>query len=205
MELGFLTVDTQGKRGVGGVVFLASAVFVCFWIQWMLPAALFNRLVLSPGGDYPLCLVTHAFMHVHSVHLAWNLLLLVILGVVLCRRIGSACFIALSLLATLVAGLAHLRFDSDPAIGCSGITYFLIGAAPLADTKATLGIMDRQWRIPIWIAAAIVVAKSLVLLPFDTQGISHAGHYFALALGLAVGLLFVVSDLRKSRRAGAPA
>lgn len=97
-------------------------------------SALFQQLSLVPlyvdNGDY-WRLLTAAFMHYGLLHLAVNMLALVILGADIERYLGWARFLALYLVAVLAGGVAVTLFG-DPltqTVGASGGIFGLLGAA----------------------------------------------------------------------------
>ena len=192
MDFGFYSVDSAGRHRTWSVWLLAGLIFICFWLQWLLPPPVYHQLLLARHATMPWSLVSHAFLHGHSLHLLWNLLLLVTFGTIVCRRLGAIAFLSMCIVAVPVTGIAHLRFDGDPAQGCSGMTYMLMGLAPFCDSRAKVGLMERQIWVPAWILAAVLSLKNVFLIPFFEMKVSHAGHFTGLAMGLCAGLLLLL-------------
>jgi membrane associated rhomboid family serine protease len=76
--------------------------------------------------------VSHAFLHVDLVHLAFNSLWFVVFGSIVARRTGTWRFLALFLATAMAGGLVHVLVYPEslvPVIGASGAVSGLVGAS----------------------------------------------------------------------------
>ncbi len=99
--------------------------------RWLLDAQLPN-------------LLTALFIHVQWLHLAGNMLFLVIFGLSAERELGSLRFLALFLLGGIFAnlmGALTLAGIQAPIIGCSGAVSAVVGAYLALFPRARLGLV----------------------------------------------------------------
>lgn len=141
------------------LVLLCVAVFIALglasrqsrsaWVmQWgLVPAQLFAsshsgwRWLL--GAQVP-DLFTALFIHVQWLHLAGNMLFLVIFGLSSERELGSLRFLALFVLGGVFAnlmGALTLAGVHAPIIGCSGAVSAVVGAYLALFPRARLGLV----------------------------------------------------------------
>jgi membrane associated rhomboid family serine protease len=119
--------------------------------------------------------LTAAFLHVGLLHIASNMLALVVVGPALERLLGRWRFTALYLLSALGGGAAIYAFGSDigTTVGASGAIFGLFGACIVLVRK--LGL-DLQWLVGI-------VAINFVFT-FSIHGISKLGHIGGFVTGI---------------------
>jgi membrane associated rhomboid family serine protease len=155
-------------------------------------------------------LVTFAFLHGDWVHLIFNSLWFLIFATAVARRIGTARFLTLSLLASLGAAATHLVFHwgSDvPVVGASGAVSGLMGAAfrfIFIDPRSTpvwpperLSLFSR----PVLLVSAVWVVLNVVLgiTGFAPEGFGRMIAWEAHLGGYFTGLLaFPLFDRRRS-------
>jgi membrane associated rhomboid family serine protease len=135
------------------------------------PNSLFNRWQLWPvavgrDGEY-WRLITSAFLHINPLHIAANMLALVVIGPSLESLLGRNRFIAVYVLAALGGSAAVYAFGSPavPVVGASGAIFGLFGASLVMVRK--LGL-DPQWLI------GVIVLN--FVFTFSVHGISRLGH-----------------------------
>ncbi len=154
--------------------------------------------------------LTYALLHGNFLHLAVNGLAFLIFATVVARRIGTARFFALTLVATIAAVLAHLVSnwgDTTPVIGASGAIAGYMGAAsrfmfidprnPAAGERQLLPLFSRPVVMFALVWTGINVVFGLTgFTPGDSEQLTawqaHLGGFYA---GL---LLFPLFDRRRN-------
>jgi membrane associated rhomboid family serine protease len=155
-------------------------------------------------------LATYAFLHDDLAHLIVNSLGFLIFATPVARRLGTARFLGLTLIATLGAALVHLVFHwGSPVavVGASGAVSGLMGAAfrfILIDPKSTpvwpperLPVFSR----PVLLCSAVWVALNVTLgvTGFAPEGFGRAVAWEAHLGGYFTGLLVLpLFDRRRS-------
>jgi membrane associated rhomboid family serine protease len=155
-------------------------------------------------------LVTFAFLHGDFVHLVFNSLWFLIFATAVARRVGTARFLTLALLASLGAAAAHLAFhwgSPVPAVGASGAVSGLMGAAfrfIFIDPRTSpvwpperLSLFSR----PVLLVSAVWVVLNVVLgiTGFAPEGFGRMIAWEAHLGGYFTGLLaFPLFDRRRS-------
>jgi membrane associated rhomboid family serine protease len=131
-------------------------------------------------------LVAFGFLHSNLTHLLLNLLLLLLAGPAVERRIGTGWMLSTFLAASVASGIAILvKHDfwpsSGASVGASGGLFGLLAAALLLVYR-----LDRHNRLGrAVLTAALVLGLAYSLVP----GISLAGHAAGLAAGASLGLV----------------
>lgn len=155
-------------------------------------ATLFRDWQLQPvavhADDSYYRLITSAFLHVNPLHIATNMLSLVIIGPLLERTVGRWRFIALYGLS-LLGGSALIYVLGSPAVpvvGASGALFGLFGACLVMVRR--LGL-DLQWLI-------MIIVLNFVFT-FSVPGISKLAHIGGFVAGALAGL--AVSGLPRMR------
>jgi membrane associated rhomboid family serine protease len=154
-------------------------------------------------------LVTYAFLHGDFTHLIFNSVWFLIFATVVARRIGTARFLLLSLIATLGAALAHLAChwgSTMPVVGASGAISGLMGAAfrfifinPRESVwpPTLLPLFSR----PVLIASAVWVVLNVIfgVTGYSLDGFGRAIAWEAHLGGFFTGLLVLpLFDRRRS-------
>ena len=169
-------------------------LFICFWMQWLLNEHFVNKLYLSSFSF--LQLISHQFMHAHSLHLIINLVLLYIFGKIIETRAGIFALYILFVLSGIAGGLAHVLFNGLEAAGASGAISGLIGSALVFDCKSKVYFLDKMFYVPVWIMATLWVAKDLVVLAvIPAMRSAPAGHLGGFLFGVIS--TFLIIRLRK--------
>jgi len=124
-------------------------------------------------------LITAAFLHIGLLHIASNMLALIIVGPALERLLGKWRFTTLYLLSALGGSVAIYAFGTKwgTTVGASGAIFGLFGACVVLVRK--LGL-DLQWLVGI-------IAINFVLT-FSIHGISKLGHIGGFITGILAGL-----------------
>jgi membrane associated rhomboid family serine protease len=154
--------------------------------------------------------VSYVLLHGDFAHLIVNAVMFLIFGTAVARRVGTARFLGLSLLAALGAALTHLYFhwgSPVPVVGASGVVSGLMGAAfrfifvnphsQLAWPPTLLPLFSR----PVLVMSAVWVAINILLgvTGYTPDGFGASIAWEAHLGGFFMGLLIVpLFDRRRS-------
>jgi len=130
-------------------------------------------------------IVTSMFLHDGILHLASNLLALLVFGFLLEEIISKEDFAVAFFLGGIVSAAVGIFFYPS-MLGASGAIYALLGC--LAALRPFLFVFAFGVPLPMLVAAAIYLAIDLVGLLIPSN-VGHIGHLAGLAFGLAFGLL----------------
>lgn len=214
----FVTVDRPRKAFLPWATFAMLAVCVALFLWLMLAAENTRWEFVRHWGTVPtrlidanvswmqqiielrwLRLLTSLFIHAGWLHLAGNLLFLMIFGVPAERALGAWRFVLLFLLGGALANLveaAILASTSAPIVGSSGAVSAVIGAYLGLFPRARLGLvlplgMFLEFvRIP---APLLIGFWALLQIAFAFVGPAYGAiAWWAHIAGFAVGLLFAL-------------
>jgi len=125
------------------------------------------------------------FLHSSWHHLTFNLVVGLLLGTAVERRIGSLWFIGFVLLCSIAPTGLELWYSGRPQIGISGIDYAFLGF--LLPNPPPI-------RYGLWLACAVILLGWLLagmiypISPENPPG--NVSHLSGLLIGIAAGLLF---------------
>ncbi len=196
-------------------VWAAQSVIVLSRAFGMIPERL-TRFVLSPTLELwrvPVTLLTSLFLHAGALHLAGNMLYLLIFGPPVERRLGKVRYLAFYLGAGVIAGLAMVWMfprSSTPVIGASGAIAGVLGAYFVMYPRARIVML---LPMPFMITAIRVPAVFYLLAWFGFQlyaGTERPGglaahsvawwaHVGGFLFGVAVGPLMAKTFAEKRR------
>ena len=176
-----------------GIALVCLGVFLAVQMYPKLPAALGLRARSIRAGEY-WRFVTYGFTHRRWMHLAGNLLSLLILGTRLENQYGRLRFCMVYLLGMQGGGFAFLAFDgAGTCIGASGALYGVMGfllSVGIAD-RAMMGRFLYEYLIPL----ALVGAAESLFSP-GVSGWCHAGGFLP---GLLLGLGYLLHRALSSK------
>lgn len=175
---------------------LAALIFLCYYGQWLLSKRTFDALTLTTFD--PVSLVTYAFLHVHLLHLAWNLMLLWFFGNLLCGRAGGVGHVLVFLGCGVGAGLAHVAFGGPQVVGASGAVRGVAGCVLILLGRNKLLFFDRSFACPLWVIIAALIVKDLTALAVGAGSVSTTGHLGGMACGIAAGIVLRALDRARS-------
>jgi membrane associated rhomboid family serine protease len=143
-----------------------------------------SRLTEGSADGY-IGLVTHMFLHGGWLHLIVNMIVLWSFGRGLEPVMGSVRFVALYLVAGILAAIAHGIVNDQSniiLIGASGAIAGVVGAAAVAAPR--LPVIFVIFPMPLWIAVIALVALHIaaIALDWDPEIAWHA-HLAGLAVG----------------------
>jgi membrane associated rhomboid family serine protease len=151
------------------------------------PAGVVTRLPIADEHQY-WRLVTGAFLHENILHIAFNMYLLYLLGMLLEPAIGSLRFALIYFTSLLAGSFGALFVTASPTLGASGAIFGLMGAAVVELRARRVGVMESG------IGGLILLN---LLLSFTIAGISVGGHIGGLVGGFLAGLALRTADDRR--------
>jgi rhomboid protease GluP len=143
-----------------------------------------NFLVLDYGWYYQL--VTSLFVHVTLVHLAGNMLFLLIFGLRAEEMFSLPEYLIVYLLGGLAGNLLTLAFMAPnvPSAGASGAIFALFGACVIYDRRS----------IGQSIMGALIYAGFLLLISSGPE-VNYFAHFGGMISGLLIG--YIIAATRK--------
>ncbi len=196
----FVTIENDFPKKEKGTLWLIGILFVCFWLQWLFNERSVEKLFLSRFSFVQL--ISHQFLHAHSLHLIINLVLLYIFGKIVESHSGIFVLYVLFILCGISGGISHLLFRGGMAIGASGGISGLIAAAHVFDRKTKVYFFDQRFYIPVWIMAILWVVKDFIMLTIPSLHSAPYGHLGGFLAGIISTFLiigfrktWIVSDL----------
>ncbi|MDK3255127.1 rhomboid family intramembrane serine protease [Blastococcus capsensis] len=184
---------TLSLIAINVVMFLVTAVSA--GLAGFAPLDNFRSPVFAEFSQYPLAvefgqpwrLLTAAFLHIGLLHLALNMLALLVFGSELERQLGRWRYLGLYLVSALGGSTAIQLFGDPlrPVAGASTAIYGLLGAL------GVLMLLRRQDVRGILVLLAINVFISFL------PGVSLLGHLGGLVTGAAVAALLVFARRRR--------
>jgi membrane associated rhomboid family serine protease len=190
---------------------LMGLIAVAYAIQWISGQALTSAWVLNPTlvGAEPWRLLTSAFLHSPTaiIHILFNLYALYAFGPALESFLGRARFLALFLITAVggsigVLAIYELAILTDGAI-IEATGGFLSPSSALGASGAIFGLMGAY--LPLRRAIGVNVTQLLIVLGinvvigFVAGGIAWEAHLGGLAVGAAIGTVFLRTRRREQR------
>src|ERR1041385_6924819 len=112
-------------------------------------------------------LITSGFLHIDLLHIAFNMYLLYLLGLMLEPAIGSLRFAAVYFASLLAGSFGALLATAAPTLGASGAIFGLMGALVVELRARRLSVMESG------IGGLIIIN---LILSFTLSGISVGAH-----------------------------
>lgn len=218
-------------KRVSFIIATAGAAFVAFIIYYgpgFLDQAIYIDTVSTLGfrsstisdGGYAWGLLTHMYVHAGVLHLAFNLVVMLLMGLPFEARVGRRNTAIVYLLSGALGGGLLNTVVTNPStltigVGASGAISGIIGA---------FAVMYPRDRIPMVLGFIIVpnvpvALGALVFLAFETAlmflgvalpgvegNVSHTAHLAALVVGVIIGYMMLkigVEAPTESKRAAA--
>lgn len=178
-----------------------AAWLIVSTIGWSQIAAVYGGFIPArvgglPGDPLPipaaLTPLTAALVHAGFLHVAFNLLMLVVCGRSIEPIIGARAMIILYLIGAYAAAAAEWAAEPGglvPMVGASGAISAVVGAYALLFGRNRVKVASARlaaWLHALWLGAAWVVLQILVGLTFETSGmrIAVAAHIGGFLAGL---------------------
>lgn len=165
-----------------------SAVCILMFILQLIFPAVTNNLVLDKQSYYePWRFVTSIFLHGSLEHLLFNLFALIMFGLILESLIGSRKFLIVFFVSGIFANLIAVNFYTS-SLGASGAIYGIIGC--LAILRPLMTIWAFNLPMPMFIAAIIWIALSVIGIFNPTDNTGHIAHLSGIVFGVILGIIF---------------
>jgi len=132
-------------------------------------------------------LVTSGFLHENLLHIAFNMYLLYLLGMMLEPALGSVKFAAIYFTSLLAGSFGALFATGAPSLGASGAVFGLMGAAVIELRARRMSVMESG------IGGLIIIN---LILSFTFANISVGAHIGGLIGGVLAGLAIRTADDR---------
>ena len=159
-------------------------------------------------------LITHAFLHADLIHLAGNMLFLLVFGTRVNALIGNIATAVLYPLLAVGSALVHLYFDGVGLLGASGAIMGLAGMYlmffPLNTVWMTgwirwglIGGFHLSYRVwamrGFWVVLFYIAFDVLYTWLGTEDGVAHWAHLGGFGLGMVLALLLMVTRLVDAR------
>jgi len=142
-----------------------------------------NYMVFFEGAYYQL--FTSMFIHASIIHLAGNMMFLLIFGLRAEEMFSLSEYLGIYLVGGLIGNLLSLTFGPDfLSVGASGAIFAMFGATIIYDRKATQQS----------IFGALIFATFLFIISMG-EGVNILAHFGGLAFGLIAG--YILASRRK--------
>ena len=138
-------------------------------------------------------LITTGFLHENLLHLAFNMYLLYLLGLMLEPALGSLRFGAIYFTSLLAGSFGTLLATPAPSLGASGAVFGLMGAAVVELRARRMSVMESG------IGGLILIN---LILSFSLANISVGAHVGGLIGGALAALAIRTADARGHRALG---
>ncbi|MFC4334887.1 rhomboid family intramembrane serine protease [Salininema proteolyticum] len=176
---------------LGGQLTPLHAAFSFYGDPNYIAAAPFGTTELWPsvsfGGYYRF--LSSMFLHYGLVHLAFNMIVLWIIGRVLEKDLGPARFLAVYFLSGIAGGVLTYYFaPGSLTAGASGAIFGLFGVMLLVNRKLS---RDNT-------GLYVLLGLNLLITFVGSSNISWTGHIGGLVGGLACGAILTLGPQRKS-------
>jgi membrane associated rhomboid family serine protease len=133
-------------------------------------------------------LISAGFLHENFIHIAFNMYLLYLLGMMLEPAIGTARFTAIYFAALLAGSFGALFATAAPSLGASGAVFGLMGAAAVELRARKLSVMQSG------IGGLILIN---LIFSFSLANISVGAHVGGLVGGALAALAVRTADARR--------
>jgi membrane associated rhomboid family serine protease len=165
-------------------LYIIMVTGLMYFLQLLIPGftGLF-LLIPQLAAERPWTVFTYMFLHGNLIHLFINMLMLLFLGKILERRIGSINFLTVYFGAGLLSALGHMLISPSPVLGASGAVYGIFACLAILEP----GIMVYVFPIPFplkIIHLLVLYALNDLLNIGSNDMIAHAAHLSGLLFGL---------------------
>jgi membrane associated rhomboid family serine protease len=140
--------------------------------------------------------IGHMWLHVGTIHIVSNLVILWIFGRHVCRRIGSANYILAYVAVGLASAVVHIVYDGRPTIGASGAIMGILGLHVVLcfEHFSPLG----PWLILVWYLLNLTVGV------LDASAAAHFAHIGGFLSGAALAGCIVLWGVLRPEESAAP-
>ena len=164
-------------------VWLSGAMIITFVLQSLLSTEHF-LLINSVKFSEPWRILTSIFAHGDIVHLIYNVIGMLLFGLILENRIGSKKVLWLFLAAGLFINLIS---PYERSLGASGAIYAVMGA--LVVLRPGMTIYLEYFPMPMALAGILWLAQDIFGI-FHPSNVANLAHIFGLFIGAGAGIYF---------------
>jgi hypothetical protein len=169
--------------------FVIVSMVTVFILQNLTQSWAYFVFIPAYAAHYPWMYVTSIFLHASLEHILVNMVVLLIFGTLLERRVGSKRFLLIFMVAGIVGNIGYQITSTSPyipGIGASGAIYGLMGALAILEP---LQIVYLGFTFPLPVAVIVPAYVLLDLLGiFTPDNVAHGAHLGGLAIGIVYGL-----------------
>ena len=168
---------------------LIVSMFVVFVIQNITRSWIFFAFIPASASRYPWMYVTSIFLHASIEHILVNMVVLLVFGTLLERRVGSMQFLLLFVLAGVIGNVGYQVTTTSqftPSVGASGAIYGVMGALALLDPLQVV-YLGFIFPLPIIVIMPLYALLDFLGL-FTTDNVAHGAHLGGLVLGILYGI-----------------
>ncbi len=168
-------------------IVLVALCLTLFLMQTIFGDDMTDLLVLnsSLASERPWTIITSMFAHVDPNHLMYNMLALVLFGIILESIVDTDKFVIIYFTAGLAAGITSILFY-PVTLGASGAIFGVLGT--LAVLRPRMPVYVSFVPMPMIFAALAWAAGDMIGLFVPSQ-IASAAHLTGLAIGLLAGVI----------------
>jgi membrane associated rhomboid family serine protease len=203
-------------KGVQGLALVYAIAVLCVAVELVLQAGDFGLIpiprlratVYEYGGFWPGLLhdwqpnfpfqswtmfLSYGFLHAGPMHLALNMVTLVVLGTAVAERVGGARFALVYAISILGGGIgfAVLSDTFRPMVGASGALFGLAGALLAWEYRDRVSLEERLW--PVLRAVLLLAALNAALYIAMGGHLAWEAHFGGFAAGW-IAALFLDRD-----------
>ncbi len=166
---------------------IVTAIIIVFVVQMIVPTITDEfALVSSEAFAEPWTFVTSMFLHGDVLHIGYNLIALVIFGLILESVIGARKFLLVFFGMGILAGIVAIFFYTA-VIGASGAIFGIIGV--LAVLRPRLPVWALGVPMPLIAAASVWLIIDL-LGTVSPSNVANIAHIAGLIAGAGIGLFW---------------
>lgn len=164
---------------------LVAICVVVYLASYLIPVVSIDEYAMVPAlialDDQWYRLVTAAFMHAGLLHIAFNMLVLIMLGPTLEKILGHFRYLTLYLLAALGGSICSYAFSAPltPSVGASGAIFGLMGALIVAGRRLKFDISQ----------VVVLLVINLVIGFIPGGNVDWRAHVGGLITGALVALV----------------
>jgi membrane associated rhomboid family serine protease len=191
---------------------IAVGLFIIFMLEIVPQSPILSDLAFSPlhlsSGTAVYTVFTSMFLHASMLHIIFNVIWLVILGLLFEERMGVARFLSIYLIAGVAGNIAYglINFGENSfAIGASGAIFGILGAVLVLYPFERTGMMVFPLPIPnapVWIIVLIMLALQMIFLLNPGSHVAWQAHLGGLLAGMAVAPIIMRIRPQEESRGG---
>jgi membrane associated rhomboid family serine protease len=191
---------------------IAVGLFIIYMLEIVPQSPILSDLAFSPlhlsSGVAIYTVFTSMFLHASMLHIIFNVIWLVILGLLFEERMGAKRFLSIYLIAGVAGNIAYglINFGENSfAVGASGAIFGILGAVLVLYPFERTGMMVFPLPIPnapVWLIVLIMLALQMIFLVNPGSHVAWQAHLGGLLAGMAVAPIIMRIRPREEFRGG---